>query len=142
MGTVLMLHNYMRWVLLAVAVLVVLKALAGWLGKQKFTGLDNQLGLVYTIVVDIQVLLGLILWLFGPTGLKLLTTGMGDPYVRFIALEHAILMLLALALAHMGRTRVKRLTSDLAKHRTSFIFYLLSLVFIVLIFVFQLMLME
>jgi hypothetical protein len=141
MGIVLQLHAIWRWVLLVAAVVVVLKALIGWLGKRPFTRLDDQLGLIFTMVVDIQVLLGLIIWLFGPIGLKTLTQAMSNPGLRFLALEHPILMLIALAFAHIGRARSKQATDDAAKHRTSFIFYLLSFVFITLIFVLETMMM-
>ncbi len=140
MGFVLQLHSILRWILLAAALVVTVKALIGWLGKQKFTRLDDQLGMGYTMVVDVQVLVGLIIWLFGTTGLKQLASAMSNPYARFIALEHAFLMLIALAFAHIGRTRTKKAASDAAKHRAAFIFYLLSFVFIVLIFLLQMML--
>jgi hypothetical protein len=138
---VLQLHAIWRWVLLVAAVVVVLKALIGWLGKRPFTKLDDQLGLIFTMVVDIQVLLGLIIWLFGPLGLRNLSQAMGNAALRFIVLEHPILMLIALAFAHVGRARSKQATDDVAKHRISFIFYLLSFVFIALIFVLETMMM-
>lgn len=137
MGIVMLLHDYMRWVLLAFAALVVLKALAGWLGKQPWTKLDNQLGLAYTMALDIQFLLGLIIWLFGTTGLKVLSNVMSNAYGRFIALEHGLLILVALILAHIGRARTKKAVADTAKHRSAFIFYGLSLALIVLVFVMQ-----
>jgi hypothetical protein len=90
--------------------------------------------MAFTIIVDVQVLLGLIIWLFGPLGLQTLSQSMGDAALRFIVLEHPILMLIALAFAHIGRARSKKASDDTAKHRISFVFYLLSFVFIALIF--------
>jgi hypothetical protein len=135
MEFVLQLHAIWRWVLLIAAIIVLVKALIGWLGKRPFTKLDDQLGMAFTMIVDIQVLLGLILWLFHQPGLQNLSQAMGNAALRFIVLEHPILALIALAFAHIGRSRSKKLTDATAKHRTSFVFYLLSLVFIVLIFV-------
>ena len=137
MGFMFQLHAIWRWVLLVVAAIVVLKALIGWLGRRPFTRLDDRLGLVFIIVVDVQVLLGLIIWLFGPIGLKDLTQAMSSPGLRFMALEHPILMLIALACAHIGRARSKRAPDDVARHRISCIFYLLSFIFIALIFLLQ-----
>ena len=134
MGFFLSLHAIWRWVLLAAAILVVAKSLIGWLGKQPWTQLDDRLGLAYVITVDVQVLLGLIIWLFGPIGLKTLTQAMGNPGLRFLALEHPILMLISMAFAHIGRSRSKRMDDPLAKHRTAFIFYTLSLLFLAAIF--------
>lgn len=127
-------HGFWRWLLLIAAALVTLKALIGWLGKQRFIPFDDRLGLVFTIIVDIQFLFGLILWLFGPINVNMLAQAMGNPGLRFILLEHGILSLIALVFAHIGRTRAKRAVSDAAKHRVSFIFYLLSLAFLGLIF--------
>jgi hypothetical protein len=134
MTFILQLHAIWRWVLLVAAVVVVIKALIGWLGKRPFTRLDDQLGMAFTMIVDIQVLLGLIIWLFGPLGLRNLSMAMGNAALRFIVLEHPILMLIALAFVHIGRVRCKKATEDAAKHRAAFIFYLLSVVFIALIF--------
>jgi hypothetical protein len=139
MAFVLQLHNIWRWVLLVAAIVVVIKALVGWLGKRPFTKLDDQLGMAFTIVVDVQVTLGLIIWLFGPLGLQNLSQAMGNAALRFIVLEHPILMLIALAFAHIGRARSKRVADDTAKHRVSFVFYLLSFVFIALIFLMPMM---
>ena len=130
----LQLHAIWRWVLLVAALIVVIKTLVGWLGKRPFTKLDDQLGMAFTMIVDIQVLLGLIIWLFGPLGLQTLSQSMGNAALRFIVLEHPILMLIALAFAHLGRARSKKASDDAVKHRTSFVFYLFSMVFIALIF--------
>jgi hypothetical protein len=139
MAFVLQLHNIWRWVLLVAALVVVFKALVGWLGKRPFTKLDGQLGMAFVTIVDIQVFLGLIIWLFGPMGLQTLSQAMGNAALRFIVLEHPILMLIALAFAHIGRARSKKAADDTAKHRISFIFYLLSFVFIALIFLMPMM---
>jgi hypothetical protein len=139
MAFVLQFHAIWRWVLLVAAIVVVIKALVGWLGKRPFTKLDDQLGLGFTIIVDIQVTLGLIIWLFGPLGLQTLSQSMGNAALRFIVLEHPILMLIALAFAHIGRARSKKAVDDTAKHRISFIFYLLSFIFIALIFLMRMM---
>jgi hypothetical protein len=139
MAFVLQLHAIWRWVLLIASIVVVIKALVGWLGKRPFTKLDDQLGMAFTIVVDVQVTLGLIIWLFGPLGLQNLSQAMGNAALRFIVLEHPILMLIALAFAHIGRARSKKVADDTAKHRVSFVFYLLSFVFIALIFLMPMM---
>ena len=129
------LHAVWRWVLLIAGLAVVIKALLGWLGKRPWTQLDDRLGMIYTIVVDIQFLLGLILWFIGPFNFQQLSVAMSNPLLRFYLVEHPILMLVALALAHIGRSRSRKAATDAGKHKAAFIFYLLSLLFIVLIFV-------
>lgn len=135
MNFIFELHAIWRWVLLAAGLVVVIKALIGWLGKRPWTPLDDRLGMVYTLVVDIQFLLGLILWFIGPFNFRQLSSAMSSPLLRFYLLEHPILMLIALALAHVGRSRSRKADTDAGKHRAAFVFYLLSFLFIVLIFV-------
>jgi hypothetical protein len=128
-------HSIWRWVALVVAIVVVIKALAGWLGKQPWSALDDRLGLFFTIAVDIQVLLGLIAWLIGPFNVTQMSGAMGNPLLRFYLVEHPLFGLIAVALAHIGRRRSRRAQPDVQKHRGAFIYYLLSFLFIVLIFV-------
>jgi len=133
-GFLLSFHSIWRWVLLVAAVLVVVKSLTGWLGRRAWTSLDDRLGLAYVVTVDVQVLVGLIIWLFGAVGLRTLTQAMGNPGLRFLVLEHPILMLISMAFAHVGRGRSKRLLDPVAKHRSAFVFYSLSLLFLAAIF--------
>ena len=72
MAFVLQLHNIWRWVLLVAAIVVVIKALVGWLGKRPFTKLDDQLGMAFVTIVDIQVFAR-------PDHLALRAVGSADP---------------------------------------------------------------
>ncbi len=128
-------HMVWRWVLLVAGLAVIIKALLGWLGKKEWSSLDDRLGMFYTITVDVQFLLGLILWFVGPFKITNAGSLMSTPLTRFYIIEHPLLMLVALILAHIGRSRSRKAATDEKKHRTAFIFYLLSFLFIVLIFV-------
>lgn len=128
-------HMVWRWVLLVAALAVVIKALIGWLGKRPWTQLDDRLGMFYTIAVDVQFLLGLILWFVGPFRITNAGPLMQSELGRFYIIEHPILMLIALFLAHAGRSRSRKAATDEGKHKAAFIFYLLSFLFILLIFI-------
>lgn len=128
-------HMVWRWVMLAVALVTIVKALIGWTGKQPWGKLDDQLGMLFTITVDIQFLLGLILWFTGPFKITDAGALMSNQLARFYLIEHPLYMLIALVLAHIGRSRSRKALTDVQKHKMAFIFYLLSFLFIVLIFI-------
>jgi len=124
------LHSFWRWVLLVVGLAAVIKALIGWLGNRPFEHLDDQLGMIFTIVLDIQVLLGLINWV-GQGWAALIPQAMSNSALRFFAVEHPLIMLLALVVAHVGRVRSRRGETALSQHRAAAIFYALSLLLII-----------
>lgn len=88
MEFILTLHGSVRWLVLIVAVLAVVRFALGWLRKLDYTPLDSRLMLIYTIALDFNLLLGLIL---------LIGLGGGFPSNR---IEHAGTMFLAVLLAH------------------------------------------
>ncbi len=114
------LHSWWRWVVLVVAAITVIKMLVGWLASQKWARLDDQLGMIFTITIDIEVLLGILVWIM----LQAWTRDMAA------AFEHPLTMLLAVIVAHVGRSRARKAADDRAKFRTSAIFYTVSFVLI------------
>jgi len=88
MNFVLTLHGEVRWLVALVAVVAIVKFAIGWLGKKEYTSLDRRLMSGLTILMDVNLLLGLIL-LFGLGG--------GFPMHR---VEHAATMFLAIVAAH------------------------------------------
>jgi hypothetical protein len=61
LGITLTLHSLWRWVVLIVAIAVIVKYAAGWLGKRPWTDLDARLGNGYAWAMTIQFVLGLVL---------------------------------------------------------------------------------
>jgi hypothetical protein len=128
---VLTLHNLVRWVVVILAVAATVRALMGWFGKKEWTALDNQLGVWFSSSADVQLLLGLLLYFFlSPiTGAALRNFGaaMSNPELRFFAVEHVAMMLIAVVLAHVGRTLSKKAAEATAKHRLAAIFFGLAI---------------
>lgn len=126
-------HAYWRWIILALAVIVVIKYLAGWLGKKNFNAWDNRLSLFFVTAMDIQLLFGLALYFFlSPVTTHALKSGeniMSDAGVRFAVVEHPFTMLLAIVLAHVGRIMVKKMPTDDTKFKRGTILFGLSLLF-------------
>ncbi len=116
----LTLHNLTRWAVLILGIWAIGRAVKGWLGKQTFTSADNRSGLLFTTAFDLQVLFGLILYLTRGWG-GVLFQGFGatmrEAALRFFALEHIFIMLIALGIAHMACTLSKKAPTDVQKHR-------------------------
>lgn len=125
------LHNIARWGVVILGIIAIIRALAGWLGKKPFTAADNKAGMLYTIVFDIQILLGIILY-FSKGWFGVLTADFGAAMstsaTRLFSIEHLLLMIVAAAVAHMGRSLSRKAASDNKKHSRAALLYLLSFV--------------
>jgi hypothetical protein len=119
---VLAVHNVWRWVVVIAAIAAIVKALVGWVSQQPWSKLDDRLGMLYTIALDVQVLIGLILYILEQRW------RLGDPFFAYV---HPIVMIVALALAHIGRSRSRRAENPVAKHRTAAVFFLISFFLVV-----------
>jgi len=128
------LHNTLRWLLLLSILITVIKYLIGWLGSKPWTKTDNILGIVFTSLMDIQLLTGLVLYFFLSPVTKLAFSDFGaamkDSGLRFYAVEHISMMIIAVVLVHIGRAKSKKAKTDLAKFKTASIYFLVALVVI------------
>jgi hypothetical protein len=93
MEIVLAIHSVVRWVILLVALVALVKLGLGWQQKGAFDGMDRGVVMGYSGLLDLQALLGLVL-LFG-NGFFF---GEGFPLPRIL---HSIVMLLAVAAGHL-----------------------------------------
>ena len=128
----LIVHSYLRWLVLIAALVVVARAVAGMVAGRAWTSRDDTVVRVFSISLDIQMLIGLIIYFFlspftYPAWSDLAAT-MRDDAVRFIVIEHQTGMLIAVALTHVGVTRVRRNANPARRHRTALIFFGLALV--------------
>ncbi|MBK6325288.1 MAG: hypothetical protein IPF56_04990 [Chloroflexi bacterium] len=129
---VLGLHNITRWIVLIIGIAAIVRAALGWLGKKEWTALDNKLGLYFTMSMDIQILLGLLLYVvFSPITTAAFSdfgAAMANPDTRFWLVEHIFTMIVALAFAHVGRSLSKKAATDRAKFQRAAIFFTLAMV--------------
>ena len=133
---ILAIHNILRWVALILVILATAFAVIGWLGKRQWAERDRKIGAFTTIALDIQLLLGLLLYfVLSPltkTALQDFGAAMGVADLRFFGLEHALYMVLAVVSAHLGNALSKRATEPRAKFMRAAIFYGLALLLILL----------
>lgn len=127
-------HNLFRWLVLIVMILAVVFALTGWLKKRDWSKKDNITGLLLTIFADIQLLIGVVLYAFASPITKAAFNDFGaamkNSDLRFYAVEHILLMTIALVLIHIGRAKSKKSVAPWKKHRSSAIYYGFALLII------------
>lgn len=92
MNVLLVIHSYLRWLIVLVAMIAVVKFAMGWLRGGDFKGMDRGLASGFSGLLDLQVTLGLILMVW--TGLA----GIGFPMLR---IEHSTTMIIAAVVAHL-----------------------------------------
>jgi H+/gluconate symporter-like permease len=127
------LHSILRWVVLILALVTIGRALYGWLGKKPWTQLDNRLSSFFTMGFDIQILIGLILYFISPlmqTAFRNFGGAMSNADLRFFAVEHSFMMILALGISHAGRTLSRKAKDAFKKHRNAALFYILAILII------------
>lgn len=127
----LALHNALRWVILILIAVAIIKSITGLSSGSKFTNGDKRTGLFLMIAAHITLLIGLYQWVVGPWGLKLIqSAGMGavmkNSVYRFWAIEHITGMLIAIILITIGRGVGKKNIADRVKHRRTFWYYLIA----------------
>lgn len=106
-------HGELRWIITLLALVIIVVFAVGWLGKREYRPLHRSLLTGYTILMDTNVLLGLIL---------LFSLGLSAAY----RLEHALTMILAAVAAHA--TAIWRKSTDSpTKFRNQLLLVLLSL---------------
>ena len=132
MQVILILHSLLRWAVVILGLWTLINALTGYFGKRAYTANDNRSNLFFMISCDIQLLIGLALYIHNGwfDRLKDMGNNMKDPYLRFFTMEHLTLMLVAWVLVHIGRATVKKADTDAAKHKKMLIFFGLAIVLI------------
>jgi len=130
------LHSIGRWVVLLLLLFAIFNHLLA--GNRPYIRTDAKTGTILTIVADIMLLVGIVLWIAGPWGYKLVEQNGGfgavmkDPTLRFYVVEHLVGMLIAIILIHIGKAQSRKPIGDRAKHRRSLIFYSLALLLILI----------
>lgn len=130
------LHNFLRWVVLLLLVVAIIKHLGKMSSGKAYTAGDRKLGLFLMITAHIQLLIGLYQWFAGNFGLKLVQAqGMGavmsDSASRFWVVEHTLGMLVGIILITLGKGVAKKNINDKAKHTRAFWNFLIAAIVII-----------
>ena len=129
---VLTLHSWLRWAALIAGVVAIFSLFS----SRDSSGRADFWGLVLTIVLDVQFLLGVLLYgvlsPFTAEAMRDFGAAMRSPGLRFFAVEHVTLMLAALVLVHVGRILARKAATVDAKRMRLLICFGLATLLMVL----------
>jgi hypothetical protein len=134
MQTLLVLHNIVRWLILIAAIWTVLSAIGGLASKRLYTSGDDRANFFFMLSMDIQLLIGLILYFTGLwfDRLKHMAESMKVPMIRFFTIEHELMMIIAWILVHVGRVSVKKAATPQDKFKKTLVFFGIALLLILI----------
>ncbi len=122
-------HSYWAYLALTILLLALINAIVGYASKRDFKAKDLRLSLFALITSHIQLLIGLGVYFSSPMYQSLKASGMNATN-RMLAVEHPIMMILAIVLITIGWSKHKKQTTDTGKFKTIAIFYGLALILI------------
>ncbi len=121
--TILTLHSWLRWLALLAGVAATIAALRDSTPPPA-PGRADRWGLILIISLDLQLLLGLLLYLVVSPTMSAIRADFGaamrDPVARFWAVEHVTTMLVAIVVAHVGRVLGRKARSADSRKMTLF----------------------
>jgi hypothetical protein len=131
-ATVLFLHSWLRWAVILAGLAALIRAITGTAARRSWQPLDDRVGLAFLIAIDLQILLGLLLYfVLSPiteAAMADFGAAMGNSGLRFWAVEHVFGTVVGALLAHRGRSRVRKLADPGRKHKAAAVFIVLALV--------------
>ena len=134
MNFLIVLHSYLRWILLVLLLASIVKGLSGLGGKKALTAGDKKLWLFTMISAHTTLLIGLILLFFGTYGIsKGVPEGvsvMKNATYRFYWVEHPLMMIIAIVFITIGRGQAKKSIPDAVKYKKAFWFFVVALILI------------
>ena len=108
---VLYAHSGWRYVVILATVVAVVMYVIGLVRNRPWGAWDQRIGMALPIVYDVQLLLGLVLWIMA-------TAWLSAPRSAW---EHPLTMLVSVGLVHVTWMRVKGAGADRTKFQTALI---------------------
>jgi len=120
-AVLIVLHNLVRWIVLLTLLWALYRVYRGRLEQRTWANADRISTLVFTISLDVQMLLGLVLAVI---------VGYAD-FGRLM-IDHITPMFIAVVFAHLGSVLTKKAVTDEQKFRRATIWFTLILVVILI----------
>jgi len=132
---VLIVHSWVRWVAIIAGLIATVSAISARSFGDARDNRADKWGLILMIALDLQLLLGVLLYLVLSPNIRPLLNDfaatMRDPANRFWAVEHPTTMILSVAIAHVGRVLARRAkTARAQRFRSAICFGLATILMI------------
>ncbi|MEO9964374.1 MAG: hypothetical protein ABJF11_01215 [Reichenbachiella sp.] len=124
-------HSWLRWVILILALVNIYKSFAGYKGTLSYGKSDKGMAAAFVGCLHLTFLLGLILYFISPLAYPAFggsESVMKNATLRFWAVEHVFVMLLAIAAASIGKAKAKKAANDVDKFKAQLIYFSIALV--------------
>jgi hypothetical protein len=132
----LLIHSYVRWLVLIAGLIAIVRAITGITSRRDWRTGDEAGVRWFTIALDVQFTLGLLLYIFLSPFIHDawadMAATMKNAPLRFFAVEHITGMFIGTALAHVGKIRIGKVTEAAQKNKLAVIFFSLAMVVILL----------
>lgn len=130
----LLVHSWNRWIILLAGLAVIILAIKGIAGKAHFASVHRKSSLIFISSLHLQLLIGLLLYFvlspFTTQALSDFGAAMKDSTLRYWAVEHSVVNILAIAIAQVGSILAKRKSNDRAKLKTTLIWTAIAYILI------------
>ena len=134
-SSALWLHSLLRWAILVSGAAAWFLSIRGASGRRPWAAKDEMWGMLFIVMLDTQFLVGLALYAFLSPFTKIafqdFAGAMTNGSLRFWSVEHIAGMIAGIALAHIGRVKVRKASTDRSKHVMAAVFFGLALVAII-----------
>lgn len=125
-------HSGLRWIALILLLFAIINA-AMKKSKGVYTPGDRKLNMFAMVSLHLQFVIGLVLYFVSPrvqVALANFGGAMKDKVLRFVSMEHVLMMLLAIVLITIGHSKSKKVAEAAAKHKKILVFYVIGLIII------------
>ncbi|HEV7350050.1 hypothetical protein [Telluribacter sp.] len=132
-STLLALHSFVRWLVLASLLYAIFRAYKGWFSKKEFTRFDNSIRHWTATIAHVQLIIGLCLYFISPIIEYFLHNFKDAIYqreIRFFGMEHSSMMITAIVFITIGSAKAKRRQTDIEKFKTMALWFTAGLLII------------
>ena len=129
MDSIILIHNYMRYAVLAIVAISIINALVKDFSKKPYSKTDGIINRIAVSSLHVQLLIGLVLYVNFIKAAVQVEHFMKDARLRYYSVEHITIMLAAVVIATIGSAKAKR-AAEGKQHKTIWVFELVAVILI------------